>query len=142
MQFSELARMRRRIWRRLFDPTRGRGTTQLNVLRTFPQFRPYSAGAYKDKSNIAIQTINRTFPSLSSFSSSLRRQSLEIKPIKKFPQSNDDLAAAAQIKELLETRVRPAVAMDGGDITFEEASRTVELFESEIIPAFDPVAAK
>jgi alkanesulfonate monooxygenase SsuD/methylene tetrahydromethanopterin reductase-like flavin-dependent oxidoreductase (luciferase family) len=29
-----------------------------------------------------------------------------------------------------------------GDITFEEASRTVELFESEIIPAFDPVAAK
>jgi hypothetical protein len=29
-----------------------------------------------------------------------------------------------------------------GDITFEEASRTVELFESEIIPAFDPVAAR
>jgi ferric-dicitrate binding protein FerR (iron transport regulator) len=29
-----------------------------------------------------------------------------------------------------------------GDITFEEASRTVELFEGEIIPAFDPVAAK
>ena len=28
-----------------------------------------------------------------------------------------------------------------GDITFEEASRTVELFEREIIPAFDPVAA-
>jgi Fe-S cluster biogenesis protein NfuA len=26
----------------------------------------------------------------------------------------------AQIKELLETRVRPAVAMDGGDITFED----------------------
>jgi alkanesulfonate monooxygenase SsuD/methylene tetrahydromethanopterin reductase-like flavin-dependent oxidoreductase (luciferase family) len=29
-----------------------------------------------------------------------------------------------------------------GDITFEEASRTVDLFEREIIPAFDPVAAK
>jgi alkanesulfonate monooxygenase SsuD/methylene tetrahydromethanopterin reductase-like flavin-dependent oxidoreductase (luciferase family) len=28
-----------------------------------------------------------------------------------------------------------------GDITFEEASQTVELFEREIIPAFDPVAA-
>ena len=26
----------------------------------------------------------------------------------------------SQIKELLETRVRPAVAMDGGDITFED----------------------
>jgi hypothetical protein len=29
-----------------------------------------------------------------------------------------------------------------GDLTFEEASRTVELFEREIIPAFDAVAAK
>jgi alkanesulfonate monooxygenase SsuD/methylene tetrahydromethanopterin reductase-like flavin-dependent oxidoreductase (luciferase family) len=28
-----------------------------------------------------------------------------------------------------------------GDITFEEASRTVELFAHEVIPAFDPVAA-
>jgi alkanesulfonate monooxygenase SsuD/methylene tetrahydromethanopterin reductase-like flavin-dependent oxidoreductase (luciferase family) len=27
-----------------------------------------------------------------------------------------------------------------GDVTFEEASRTVELFEREVIPAFDPVA--
>jgi alkanesulfonate monooxygenase SsuD/methylene tetrahydromethanopterin reductase-like flavin-dependent oxidoreductase (luciferase family) len=29
-----------------------------------------------------------------------------------------------------------------GDVTFEEASRTVELFEREVIPAFDAVAAK
>jgi alkanesulfonate monooxygenase SsuD/methylene tetrahydromethanopterin reductase-like flavin-dependent oxidoreductase (luciferase family) len=28
-----------------------------------------------------------------------------------------------------------------GDITFQEAARTVELFEREIIPAFDPLAA-
>lgn len=32
----------------------------------------------------------------------------------------EDDEIVAQIKELLETRVRPAVAMDGGDITFEE----------------------
>ena len=30
----------------------------------------------------------------------------------------DDAATVATIKELLETRVRPAVAGDGGDITF------------------------
>ncbi|MBV9826251.1 MAG: NifU family protein [Alphaproteobacteria bacterium] len=48
------------------------------------------------------------------------------------PVINGDIAAQAgaaaeeddeivtQIKELLETRVRPAVAMDGGDITFED----------------------
>jgi alkanesulfonate monooxygenase SsuD/methylene tetrahydromethanopterin reductase-like flavin-dependent oxidoreductase (luciferase family) len=29
-----------------------------------------------------------------------------------------------------------------GDITFEEASRTVDFFEHEIIPSFDPVAAR
>jgi Fe-S cluster biogenesis protein NfuA len=32
----------------------------------------------------------------------------------------EDDEIVAQIKELLETRVRPAVAMDGGDITFED----------------------
>ena len=33
--------------------------------------------------------------------------------------SNDeDTETVKQIKDLLETRVRPAVAMDGGDITF------------------------
>jgi len=33
-------------------------------------------------------------------------------------EADDDVVT--QIKELLETRVRPAVAMDGGDITFED----------------------
>ena len=32
----------------------------------------------------------------------------------------EDDEIVSQIKELLETRVRPAVAMDGGDITFED----------------------
>jgi len=31
----------------------------------------------------------------------------------------EDEAVVATIKELLETRVRPAVAQDGGDITFQ-----------------------
>jgi Fe-S cluster biogenesis protein NfuA len=35
------------------------------------------------------------------------------------PAEEED-EVVAQIKELLETRVRPAVAMDGGDITFED----------------------
>ena len=34
--------------------------------------------------------------------------------------AEDDDEIVSQIKELLETRVRPAVAMDGGDITFED----------------------
>jgi Fe-S cluster biogenesis protein NfuA len=34
--------------------------------------------------------------------------------------AEEDHEVVSQIKELLETRVRPAVAMDGGDITFED----------------------
>lgn len=34
--------------------------------------------------------------------------------------AEEDSEIVAQIKELLETRVRPAVAQDGGDITFED----------------------
>jgi len=44
--------------------------------------------------------------------------------------SDDDSEVVAQIKDLLETRVRPAVAQDGGDITyhgFDEASGIVYL---------------
>jgi len=33
--------------------------------------------------------------------------------------SDDDSEIVAQIKELIETRVRPAVAQDGGDIIFK-----------------------
>ena len=44
-------------------------------------------------------------------------------PVIEMPQSpdedsSDDNETVRQIKHLLETRVRPAVAMDGGDITF------------------------
>ena len=34
------------------------------------------------------------------------------------PLNDEDTETIKQIKDLLETRVRPAVAMDGGDITF------------------------
>jgi Fe-S cluster biogenesis protein NfuA len=34
--------------------------------------------------------------------------------------ADDDDEIVAQIKELLETRVRPAVAQDGGDIVFQD----------------------
>ena len=44
--------------------------------------------------------------------------------------SEDDSEAVAMIKELLETRIRPSVAEDGGDITFksfDEATGVVQL---------------
>ena len=37
---------------------------------------------------------------------------------KSVSKNDEDSETIKQIKDLLETRVRPAVAMDGGDITF------------------------
>jgi hypothetical protein len=97
-----------RLKRRLFDPTihtrntRNREASVLNILTTFPQFRPFSAGTYEQRSVIAIQTINRAFPILSSFASSLGHDPQKVKPIKSFSQSNDDLAATAELKELFD----------------------------------------
>ena len=40
-------------------------------------------------------------------------------------QDGPDAQIVAQIKELLDTRVRPAVANDGGDITFRGVERGI-----------------
>ena len=45
--------------------------------------------------------------------------------ISKSRVSEDDSDTVRQIKELLETRVRPAVARDGGDISFEEFDKGI-----------------
>ena len=37
-----------------------------------------------------------------------------------FKENNEDSDIVKQIKELLDTRVRPAVAMDGGDIVYQK----------------------
>ena len=48
--------------------------------------------------------------------------------------SEDDAETVATIKELIETRVRPAVAQDGGDITFR-ASATASSISTCAAPA-------
>lgn len=47
---------------------------------------------------------------------------------KKFEELNenqDDSDIVKQIKELLDTRVRPAVAMDGGDIVYQKFEKGI-----------------
>lgn len=51
----------------------------------------------------------------------VRYQKVEIKQgSKNEADSNDDSEIVKEIKELINSRVRPAVAADGGDITFEK----------------------
>jgi Fe-S cluster biogenesis protein NfuA len=47
------------------------------------------------------------------------------------PVSEEDTAVVAQIKELLDTRVRPAVAQDGGDIIFRGFDQGVVLLHMQ-----------
>ena len=49
----------------------------------------------------------------------LFRDGMEPNQQAKHEQNDDDDELTAQIKELLDTRVRPMVAMDGGDIVFD-----------------------
>ena len=44
---------------------------------------------------------------------------------------DDDSDVVAMIKELLETRIRPAVMEDGGDIVFQVESRVVQIGMAE-----------
>ena len=46
-------------------------------------------------------------------------ETLILNSIEKEEDNDDESDTVQQIKKLLETRVRPAVAMDGGDIQFE-----------------------
>ena len=46
-------------------------------------------------------------------------------PVGKAASSDEDSDVVKQIKEILETRVRPAVARDGGDIAFEDFEKGI-----------------
>jgi hypothetical protein len=94
-----LVSVKRSIWRRysdfrqvFFDFNR------LNVCRTFPLFTPHSGGAYKAKARLTIQSINQTVPLLSSFATAVSDNQVTIESISSFPTSDEDSAAASEIK--------------------------------------------
>lgn len=97
-KFTLLVRIKRWLWRILFNEARG--FSCLNVVDSFPLFVPYSAGSYKDRSRLTIQTINQIFPFLSSFISSVAQRSLQITPITEFPKSNEELASVAALGKM------------------------------------------
>lgn len=100
--FPLLVRIIRYVRRRFFAPPVSLDISELNVLTTFRQFTPNSAGCYKDRADIAIRTINRTFPCLSSLALSVKQRPLSIRPITSFLQSGDDLATAEKLRELFD----------------------------------------
>ena len=59
------------------------------------------------------------------FHSSFKKQYGEVAPDHSTEVSEEDAPIVGQIKELPDSRVRPAVAQDGGDITFHGFDRGV-----------------
>ncbi len=86
----------------LYGRDGNKGCTRLNILRTFPLFRPNSSGSYQDKANLTIQTLNQTIPCLRALAVSVASRTLQAADIEAFPQSAAEIASANHLKECLD----------------------------------------
>jgi hypothetical protein len=95
-RFPLLVSINRYLWRNFRS---GNESTTLDVLQTFPAFRPYSPGNYRDRVRIAITTINQTIPFLSSLATSVGAPRLAILPIESVPSCSEDREACDELKK-------------------------------------------
>ena len=79
-------------------------TITKNIDQDWQLMKPTILGAIMDHYNSDEETINKE---------------VSIKGSKSLENDSNDSDVVKQIKELLDTRVRPAVAMDGGDIIYQ-----------------------
>lgn len=78
------------------------GITKLNLLRTFPLFRPYSAGTYKDRSRLTVQAINQVFPFLAELAHTVGHKPLPIQPITSVVKTESQRSSVASLKSLFD----------------------------------------
>lgn len=98
-KFPPIVKIKRRIWAG-FDPANG--TTTLNVLSTFPLYAPNSAGRYKDRAALTLQTINQVFPFLCALSERLNGRLTEVEDIAGIPKTEQEKQAVSTLKERLD----------------------------------------
>lgn len=99
-----LVLLKRLIWQRLnklnnFQP---HCKTKLNLVKAFPLYQPCSAGSYKSKAQLTIQTINQVFPLLSIFVKTINGNLLHIQNIVDFPQTEIEKSSAELLKVSLD----------------------------------------
>jgi hypothetical protein len=87
---------KREIWQKYFNYTR------LNLCDSFPLFQPNSAGFYSDRAGLAFQTINQTFPALSSLAKSVGLRSVSVVDIETFPVKTEHFEAVSELKTYLD----------------------------------------
>jgi hypothetical protein len=76
--------------------------SSLNLVSTFPLFTPKSGGFYKDRAILTVQSINQTFPFLSTLAASLGHRT-EISSVENFALSQEDRESAAALKICLDS---------------------------------------
>jgi hypothetical protein len=91
-----LAAIKVRVWDYL-NLHRRRGTTRINILTAFPLYAPNSAGTYQELSPLAIQSINRVFPLLSTLAETATGSAVTAKPLESFPVTDDDRTASERL---------------------------------------------
>lgn len=97
-----LVPLKKKLWQYLnFDKRFGK--TKLNLLNTFPLFQPFSAGSYKDRSQLTIQTINQIFPFLSAFVQTIKGRLLVVENITDFPKTAIEKNSVKSLKEFLDS---------------------------------------
>lgn len=92
-----------RIWKRRLLPRNEDpdiGSSEINLLRTFPTFKPHSGGSYVQRAQLTIQAINATLPSLDRIASMKSGILVDPLPIETFPNSPEEAASAEILGEL------------------------------------------
>lgn len=74
------------------------GKSRLDVLSSFPLYLPNSAGKYKDRAPLTIQTINQTFPFLSQLIHTINGSLLPVEDIASFPKGQEEKASVDKLK--------------------------------------------
>ncbi|MDD4915739.1 MAG: hypothetical protein PHW13_11965 [Methylococcales bacterium] len=87
---------KREIWHKYFEYTR------LNLCDSFPLFQPNSAGFYPDRAALAFQTINQTFPALSSFAKSIGLRNVSVVDIETFSTKTEHFDSVNELKSHLD----------------------------------------
>lgn len=90
-------KIKRQLWS-YFDSSYGH--TSLNLIRKFPLYAPFSAGNYKDRSLLTIQTINEIFPVLQDFVRSTHSKKMEIVNINKLATTQEEISNAKKFEEI------------------------------------------
>ncbi|MFA6314508.1 MAG: hypothetical protein WCV99_18350 [Sterolibacterium sp.] len=77
-----------------------RGKTSVDLINTFPMFKPYSAGTYKELATLTILSINQTVPNLLRLAktTSPNKKTL-LRPIAAFADTTEKQTAAQTLKK-------------------------------------------